>query len=123
MKVIPGSSINEHYWTLSYSWSQSGEIIHKGNEEYERVDEGQHQIVSHRYGDKNLTAGQQDIPRYWPSGETSENIYRLVNRNTEELRVKRIDGATKTIRYVRFEELIQQICKDFRIKYIWFDQL
>ncbi|KAI9274712.1 hypothetical protein BDA99DRAFT_498325, partial [Phascolomyces articulosus] len=30
---------------------------------------------------------------------------------------------TKTIKYVKFEGIIQQICQQFNIKYIWYDQL
>ncbi|KAI7851155.1 hypothetical protein BDC45DRAFT_559619, partial [Circinella umbellata] len=33
---------------------------------------------------------------------------------------KRIPGKVK---FVKFEELIQEICKDFNIKYIWYDQM
>ncbi|KAI8142907.1 hypothetical protein BJV82DRAFT_111089 [Fennellomyces sp. T-0311] len=45
MEVVPGSTVDGHYWTLSYSWNQSGEIVHKGDEEYERIDHGKHQII------------------------------------------------------------------------------
>ncbi|KAI9245231.1 hypothetical protein BDA99DRAFT_528307 [Phascolomyces articulosus] len=30
---------------------------------------------------------------------------------------------SKTIKYVKFEGIIQQICQQFNIKYIWCDQL
>ncbi|KAI9264150.1 hypothetical protein BDA99DRAFT_508538, partial [Phascolomyces articulosus] len=30
---------------------------------------------------------------------------------------------TKTVQYVKFEGIIQQICQQFNIKYIWYDQL
>ncbi|KAI8148739.1 hypothetical protein BJV82DRAFT_589434 [Fennellomyces sp. T-0311] len=84
MELIPGSSINEHYWALSYSWNQSGEIFKKPGtvDEYDRIDEGKHTIVS---------------------------------------KEKRLFRHTRT--KVKFEGLIQQICKDFGIKYVWFDQM
>ncbi|KAI9271737.1 hypothetical protein BDA99DRAFT_500856, partial [Phascolomyces articulosus] len=30
---------------------------------------------------------------------------------------------TKTVQYVKFEVIIQQICQQFNIKYVWYDQL
>ena len=53
MKAVPGSTVSEHYWALSYSWNQSGTIIHMGNEDYERVDESIHQIVTYHFNDEN----------------------------------------------------------------------
>ncbi|KAI8147615.1 hypothetical protein BJV82DRAFT_353368 [Fennellomyces sp. T-0311] len=82
MQVVTGSIVNDHYWTLSYSWNQSGEIIHRGDEEYERIDEGRHTIVSTR----EMMSGN-------PGKE------------------------------VKFEGLIQQMCIDFGIQYIWYDQM
>ncbi|KAI8143066.1 hypothetical protein BJV82DRAFT_657426 [Fennellomyces sp. T-0311] len=68
MQVVRGSTVPGPYWALSYSWNQSGRLISKGGEEYDRID----------------------------------NAY---------------------ITYVKFEKLVQQICKDFGIQYIWYDQL
>ncbi|KAI8142904.1 hypothetical protein BJV82DRAFT_612683 [Fennellomyces sp. T-0311] len=48
MQLVPGSAVVDHYWALSYSWGQSGNIIHNGDEKFERVDEGKHIIVSKR---------------------------------------------------------------------------
>ncbi|KAI9274283.1 heterokaryon incompatibility protein-domain-containing protein [Phascolomyces articulosus] len=92
MQLVRGSTVNEGYCALSYSWNQSGEsIVDEVTGKSERVDEGRHKII---YPGKNVP--------------------------------KKPRGRKKTprkINYVKFEALIQQICKDFNIKYIWFDQL
>ncbi|KAI8142991.1 heterokaryon incompatibility protein-domain-containing protein [Fennellomyces sp. T-0311] len=81
MQVVGGATIKEHYWALSYSWGQSGEIINLDSKKSKRLDEGQHTLVSKPCAD----------------------------RETEKTQVK-------------FERLIQQMCMDFNIGYIWYDQ-
>ncbi|KAI8141626.1 hypothetical protein BJV82DRAFT_580278 [Fennellomyces sp. T-0311] len=44
--VAPGSTINDYYWALSYSWNQSGEIIGKDGEEAKRIDRGKYMLLS-----------------------------------------------------------------------------
>ncbi|KAI8143008.1 hypothetical protein BJV82DRAFT_713682 [Fennellomyces sp. T-0311] len=87
MQVVPGSSVKGHYWCLSYSWNQSGELIHRGGEKYDRIDSCGHQIITY---DNSTTID---------------------------------DSVSQRIRYVNFNDLIQQICIDFCITYIWYDQL
>ncbi|KAI8143072.1 hypothetical protein BJV82DRAFT_579213 [Fennellomyces sp. T-0311] len=102
MQVVPGSSVDGHYWALSYSWNQSGELIHKGGEDYDRIDEGKHQIIEYK-GTRTRTIqhGNFDVPQT----------------------ITEFDPATESITLVTFQGLVQQICKDFDIEYIWFDQL
>ncbi|KAI8138879.1 hypothetical protein BJV82DRAFT_673226 [Fennellomyces sp. T-0311] len=100
MQVVPGASVNEHYWALSYAWSQSGQITKKG-EDFERVDEGKHEIITYKT-QKNIE--QED----WQGKR----------RNAYET-----DLESKTTRNVKFEGLIQKICQDFGIRYIFYDQM
>ncbi|KAI8148347.1 hypothetical protein BJV82DRAFT_263293 [Fennellomyces sp. T-0311] len=100
MQVVPGSTVNEHYWTLSYSWNQSGKIIRVGAEEYDRIDEGKHTIVSYKI---QQSIGQED-------GQGKQRI------------VYEIDPESKSVRRGKFEDTLQQVCKDFAIRYIFFDQ-
>ncbi|KAI7853081.1 hypothetical protein BDC45DRAFT_570601 [Circinella umbellata] len=98
MKVVKGSTVkDEGYCALSYSWSWSGEnnIVQGGKSV--RVDNGEHQII---FPPKNV-----DTP---PNSE--ENGQEDVSSSGE-------------IKYVMFEGIIQQMCKDFNINYIWFDQM
>ena len=92
MKVVRGSEISEGYCTLSYSWSQSGELVKNATTgEIERYDHGKHKIIF-----------PPKVVRKKPRGR------------------KRIPRKTK---FVKFEGIIQEICKDFNIKYIWYDQM
>ena len=93
MKVVQGSQVHEGYCTLSYSWNQSGEIVI--NETSKK---------SHRRIDegKHKIILPAKIVRKKPRGR------------------KRIP---RKIKYVKFEGLIQKICKDFNVKYIWYDQM
>ncbi|KAI8143278.1 hypothetical protein BJV82DRAFT_657230 [Fennellomyces sp. T-0311] len=94
MEIISGSDVNEPYWALSYSWNQSGKII-PGDDEDERIDEGQHEITAYETHTYNNWRGK----------------------------FKAVDAGTIKKRFVTFECLIQQICLDFDIKYIWYDQM
>ena len=93
MKVVPGSEVHEGYCTLSYSWNQSGEII--------KDETGK---KSHR----RIDEGKHKI--VFPA--------RTVRKKPRGR--KRIP---RKVKYVTFEVLIQEICKDFNIKYIWYDQM
>ncbi|KAG2221003.1 hypothetical protein INT45_004622 [Circinella minor] len=92
MKVVKGSEVHEGYCALSYSWNQSGEIL------------------------INKTTGK--------SYRIDQGKHRIIftedKKSGKKLRGrKRISDRSK---YVTFEGLIQEICKDFHIKYIWYDQ-
>ncbi|KAI8140006.1 hypothetical protein BJV82DRAFT_659508, partial [Fennellomyces sp. T-0311] len=36
---------------------------------------------------------------------------------------KEIDPSKHSVRHVKFEGIVQQVCKDFGIRYIWYDQI
>ncbi|KAI8150387.1 hypothetical protein BJV82DRAFT_573535 [Fennellomyces sp. T-0311] len=67
--------------------------IIKDGDEYHRTDDGRHKIVL--YG---IT-------------EKSSNIQRLFK------------FLTRRSKYVKFEGLIQRVCQNFGVKYIWYDQI
>ena len=93
MKVVKGSDVNEGYCTLSYSWNQSGEIIKIGAGE-----------KSHRRIDQGI---HKII--FPPKTVPQESIVR--------------EPVPSTVKDVKFEGLIQEICQDLDIKYIWYDQM
>ncbi|KAI9488626.1 hypothetical protein BDB00DRAFT_942147 [Zychaea mexicana] len=96
MSVVRGSTVtDEGYCTVSYSWSWSGNmILDKKNSKAERDDQGKHKIIY-----PAMTVRQDE-----PTGR--EGIH--------------IPGHTK---YVKFEAVVQQVCMDFGVKYVWFDQM
>ncbi|KAI8141244.1 hypothetical protein BJV82DRAFT_670871 [Fennellomyces sp. T-0311] len=97
MQVVSGLAVNDHYWALSYSWNQSGDIICKGDDDYERIDQGKHRIITHKLSTLSMSDYYSDV-------ETS-------------------DAKNKSARFVTFEGLIRKICLDFDIKYIWYDRM
>ncbi|KAI9250173.1 hypothetical protein BDA99DRAFT_608473 [Phascolomyces articulosus] len=107
-QVVDGSQVNEGYCALSYSWNQSGEIQQDDNGEYIRVDEGKHEIISY-----------SNVSRDMMNRELSEKHRKIF----EDIIDDKISYFTKTIKHVKFEGIIQQICQQFNIKYIWYDQL
>ena len=93
MKVVQGSEVQEGYCALSYSWNQSGEIIKN------ETDRKSYQRVDQ--GKHRIIFPEKVVPKK-PRGR------------------KRIPQKVK---FVKFEGLIQEICTDFNIKYIWYDQM
>ncbi|KAI7848053.1 hypothetical protein BDC45DRAFT_541375 [Circinella umbellata] len=101
MELIQGSDLadDDYYCAISYSWNQSGDICkqeNSGPEDIICIDEGKHTIIDSP-AKKIKTRGK-------PRGR------------------KRIRIPAKT-RQVTFLQLIQQICFDLDIKYVWLDQL
>ncbi|KAI9274389.1 hypothetical protein BDA99DRAFT_497365 [Phascolomyces articulosus] len=91
MKIVDGSTVNEGYCALSYSWSWCGNnVMDTTKGKAVRVEEGKHKII-------------------WPT--------KIVPKRPRGR--KRLARTTK---FVEFEGIIQQICKDFNVKYIWYDQ-
>ncbi|KAI8138781.1 hypothetical protein BJV82DRAFT_629777 [Fennellomyces sp. T-0311] len=95
MQVVPGSSVTDPYWALSYSWNQSGEIFKTGDEKYDRIDQGKHQIISCQTSIESIGGVERTF----------------------------VDTTTEETRLVKFEELIKQMCHDFGIQYLWYDQM
>ncbi|KAI8139345.1 hypothetical protein BJV82DRAFT_659891, partial [Fennellomyces sp. T-0311] len=97
MQVVKGSDISEGYFALSYSHNWSGYVISGENgKDSIREDDGLHKLVVYeeKVDKRRLTRGR-----------------------------KKPHPLTRTVKHVKFEAIIQQICKDFNIKYIWYDQM
>ncbi|KAI9268231.1 hypothetical protein BDA99DRAFT_558398 [Phascolomyces articulosus] len=94
MNVVQGSEVSEGYCALSYSWEWCGNnIVDKMGEEKTARDD---QERKH----KIVAPGRRVQQK--PRGR------------------KHIQGKVK---FVKFDGIIQQLCKDFNINYIWYDQL
>ncbi|KAG2219337.1 hypothetical protein INT45_006870 [Circinella minor] len=93
MKLIKGSEVHEGYCSLSYSWNQSGEIL------------------------INKTTGK--------SYRIDEGKHKIILKACKRVRKERRERKriAPKVKFVKFEELIQEICKDCNIKYIWYDQM
>ncbi|KAI9250190.1 hypothetical protein BDA99DRAFT_575536, partial [Phascolomyces articulosus] len=115
MKIVNGSQVNGGYCALSYSWNQSGDIkLDKTTGKSQRIDEGKHQIISY-----DTIFPDMIIPQYktdW--NKRLQKIYRVF-----KIMEDKNYYFSKTIQYVKFEGIIQQICRKFNIKYIWYDQM
>ena len=93
MKVVQGSEVNEGYCTLSYSWNQSGEIV------------------------KNEATGESDF-------RIDQGKHKIIfPAKTVRKKPRGRKRVPRTVTFVTFEGLIQEICKDFNVKYIWYDQM
>ncbi|KAI8137935.1 hypothetical protein BJV82DRAFT_717783 [Fennellomyces sp. T-0311] len=94
MKTVRGSDVQEPYYALSYSWNQSGDIFKDDDDgqKYTRIDNGKHEIIISQ------------------------------ERKIKVPREKVIDIIPAKRRLVMFEGLIQEICQDFGIQYLWYDQ-
>ncbi|KAI9271752.1 hypothetical protein BDA99DRAFT_534224 [Phascolomyces articulosus] len=116
MKVVDGSQVNEGYCALSYSWNQSGDfLLNETTGKYKRIDEGKHEII---YYDNNISPDMV-ISRY-------KKFYTIkLNKIYQVLYIMEHNNYyfTKTTKHVKFEGIIQHICRQFNIKYIWYDQL
>ncbi|KAI7851197.1 heterokaryon incompatibility protein-domain-containing protein [Circinella umbellata] len=98
--VVPGSEASYGYHTLSYCWEQSGEIVERDDGGYDCIDEGDHCIVDgYNINEVDCTGIKRYLMRSIPPNKT-----------------------TTSAKSATFEELIQQICKDFQVGYLWYDK-
>ncbi|KAI9258029.1 heterokaryon incompatibility protein-domain-containing protein [Phascolomyces articulosus] len=107
MTVIKGSEIGDgkRYCAISYSWNQSGNIVKKkkdcsndddDGDECTCDDEGKHVIVDYPSKKVKIKGRPRGRRRFSLPGRT---------------------------RLVEFKDLIQQICLDFGVEYLWFDKM
>ncbi|KAG2220997.1 hypothetical protein INT45_004616 [Circinella minor] len=99
--IVPGSEALYGYHTLSYCWEQSGKIVQRDDGEYDCIDEGDHCVVD----GYNITENEDT------------GIKRYLMRSIAP------DRKTTSSKRATFEELIQQICKDFQVDYLWYDKV
>ncbi|KAI8137147.1 hypothetical protein BJV82DRAFT_718415 [Fennellomyces sp. T-0311] len=93
MKTVRGSGVHEAYYALSYSWNQSGEIFKSSDSE--------------KY--TRIDNGKHAIVSF----------KRAKIRKTSRYK----PSIQPETRFVKFEGLIQRICYDFNIRYLWYDQM
>ncbi|KAI9276760.1 hypothetical protein BDA99DRAFT_531855 [Phascolomyces articulosus] len=106
MKVVYGSEVNEGCCALSYPWNQSGDtftdtIIGKAK----RVDRGKHEIISYNsiFPDMNIP---EDRLFDLKSMKLSKVFQIMADKNYY---------FQKSIKYVKFESIVQWICQQFNI--------
>ncbi|KAI9246928.1 heterokaryon incompatibility protein-domain-containing protein [Phascolomyces articulosus] len=105
MERVPGTEATHGYCTLSYSWNYSGDIFPGENGKYEFFDHGKHRII------------------------LKKNIKKRKSEDDEKEEQEKEKGGPSSfldhheIKEVKFEQLIQQVCKDFDIDYIWYDKI
>ena len=98
MAFVSGADIPKGYCALSYSWNQSEDTEYDPTtNKCTHVDNGEHRIVSVRPNDDFALL------------ETSYQCDDSVVRSKES--------------YVYFEGIIEKICRDFYVRYIWCDQM
>ncbi|KAI9262236.1 hypothetical protein BDA99DRAFT_510635 [Phascolomyces articulosus] len=137
MTVVPGHEAKNGYCALSYCWQWSGSLNSKFDEKADdnyRVDDGLHTLVDH--GD---VIGQTIIGvatgyynnvniSFSKSNSNQPRHYTLYNEEGPvdfgEWKTD-IEWQKRHIHYhnVKFEQIIQQLCRQFDIEYIWYDQL
>ncbi|KAI9268120.1 heterokaryon incompatibility protein-domain-containing protein [Phascolomyces articulosus] len=123
-KKVSGKEAINGYCALSYCWKQSGEIIHQGNGKYECIDKGKHCIVDgYDIGDNGFIT---KIKRFLMINDEKDSVNMVSTEEADDESIPQFTPSANTkatIRHVTFEELIQQLCKDFQIEYLWVDKL
>ncbi|KAI9262410.1 hypothetical protein BDA99DRAFT_537754 [Phascolomyces articulosus] len=106
-KTVPGTEAKDGYCALSYCWDQSGEVVERddGSGEYDCIDNSKHCIVDGCNVDKDLLV-----------------LSDKEKRDGHVIRCKPVCETT-TVKDVSYNELLQQLCKDFQIHYLWYDKL
>ncbi|KAI9258803.1 hypothetical protein BDA99DRAFT_102132 [Phascolomyces articulosus] len=127
MKLVYSSQVNEGYCALSYSWNQSGDmVLDKTAAKYRRVDEGKHKIVFCKHIDpkKIVYDGEIKFVHDLIDEDRMDKVKRLKKiRNVLEILDDQYSHLINDMKYVKFEGIIQKICQEFNIKYIWLDQM
>ncbi|KAI9255256.1 hypothetical protein BDA99DRAFT_156861 [Phascolomyces articulosus] len=131
MTIVPGTEASKHgYCALSYAWNWSGDIVVRGKENSIRVDKGMHKLVFHRQPTcsaptctENTSPSEQGQTNDSNTISSSAPNTMIADSTDSQQQQQEDNNDDTTISFVKFEDLIQQICKDFNIQYIWYDQL
>ncbi|KAI9249667.1 heterokaryon incompatibility protein-domain-containing protein [Phascolomyces articulosus] len=105
-KKVPGKQVETGYCALSYVWEQSGDVVQKENGEYDCIDNGRHCIV------EGYDINKGDL-----------TTMTLTEEKKYKVQFSPSTRSKATIKHVTYEELLQQICKDFGIEYLWYDKI
>ncbi|KAG2218007.1 hypothetical protein INT45_001550 [Circinella minor] len=138
---VPGKEAVHGYHTISYCWEQSGEIVKNktdGNDEYNVVDNGKHCIVEgYKLYEDDIIRPADDIyvaennNQDCEKGDERKNSQVISDAddhkesNNHYEYVLRCEPKSKTtsIQYVTYDQLLQQVCKDFQVEYVWYDKV
>ncbi|KAI9262289.1 hypothetical protein BDA99DRAFT_572232 [Phascolomyces articulosus] len=105
-KKVPGKEVETDYCALSYVWEQSGDVVQKENGEYDCTDKSRHCIV------EGYDMNNGDLTTMTLTEEEKYEVQFLPSTRSKA-----------TIKSVTYEELLQQICKDFEIEHLWYDKI
>ncbi|KAI9498859.1 hypothetical protein BDB00DRAFT_322961 [Zychaea mexicana] len=121
MSIVPGTEAHKQgYCALSYPWNWSGDIVVRGKENSIRVDRAKHRLIFHPLATPAAAVGesQQQANVIYNSERDSTSSDAIDDPQQQQQQDQRC-----SVHYVKFEGVIQQICKGFDIHYIWYDQL
>ncbi|KAI7850880.1 hypothetical protein BDC45DRAFT_538830 [Circinella umbellata] len=133
-KLVPGNEAMGGYCALSYCWEQSGEIIKKSKEkgDYDCCNNPGHRLVVKTVSpiptptttslslhnnidmtknDKSDLQQQQKINKTTPPKKSNQK-----NNNDN-------DNDNRVVHLVTYDVLLQRMCQDFQIDYLWYDKL
>ncbi|KAG2217144.1 hypothetical protein INT45_004599 [Circinella minor] len=123
-KRVPGEAAVDGYHTLSYCWEQSGEVVKRENDnnDYHLVDNSEHCVV------EGYDADNDFIMRKSLSPIEECDLEESIDPEVEEKNNKYVTwcepiSETTTLKHVTYEELLQQLCKDFQVEYLWYDKV
>ncbi|KAI9268128.1 hypothetical protein BDA99DRAFT_535643 [Phascolomyces articulosus] len=123
---VPGHEAKNEYCALSYVWKQSGEIVQLGDGEYDCIDNGKHCIVEGY--DMDIHGFIANIKRFFfGTYDKKDQIIMMLNIQEKDEQYEVLFfpsvGSKATVKYVTYDKLLQQICKDFQIEYLWYDKI
>ena len=121
-KKVSGNEAQSGYCALSYCWEQSGDLVSKTTGD----------MATTKTNDSNNSNGRKVCNN--PLDYIDIGAHKLIQTSKKEQRQQRsrclgtfpTSGNNKvktTIKHVSFEQLLQQICIDFQIGYLWYDKI
>ncbi|KAG2219496.1 hypothetical protein INT45_010416 [Circinella minor] len=137
-KLVPGNEAIHGYCALSYCWEQSGEIIKKSKEkgEYDCCNHPGHRLVVKTVSPiptptttttTSLSSSTTTtLPLLHPNIDTTKhhqsNLQQEQTTPSKKSNQNNEDD-TRVVHWVTYDVLLQRICHDFHIDYLWYDKL
>ena len=132
-KKVPGKAAMNGYHTISYCWEQSGQVakneIDDGNNEYSIVDKAKQCIVEEYNLYEDFIVSSTVFPDT-SEDDDHDNIQEASDTDTQESNnhseyVTWCEPKSKAayIRYVTYDQLLQQVCKNYEVEYVWYDKI
>ncbi|KAI9249703.1 hypothetical protein BDA99DRAFT_542011 [Phascolomyces articulosus] len=123
---VPGEQAETGYCALSYVWEQSGDVVQKENGEFDCIDNGRHCIVQgYDMGHKKgiFTKLKERLLRSKKNKDSVIMIPIGDEENKYDVQFLPSTRSKAILKHVTYKELLQQICKDFEIEYLWYDKI